>query len=44
MQWMRAGRGTVHSEMPAEEGTHTGLQLWINLPSQHKMYIHLSSL
>ncbi|KAK4266543.1 hypothetical protein QN277_027443 [Acacia crassicarpa] len=37
VQWMRAGRGMVHSEMPAEEGTHTGLQLWINLPSQHKM-------
>ncbi|XP_028759612.1 pirin-like protein [Neltuma alba] len=37
LQWVRAGRGIVHSEMPAEEGTHTGLQLWINLSSKHKM-------
>ncbi|KAK6117417.1 hypothetical protein DH2020_048842 [Rehmannia glutinosa] len=35
--WMTAGRGIVHSEMPAGEGTHTGLQLWINLSSKDKM-------
>nr|XP_043622242.1 pirin-like protein isoform X2 [Erigeron canadensis] len=38
LQWMTAGRGIVHSEMPASShGTHKGLQLWINLPSTHKM-------
>ncbi|XP_011073834.1 LOW QUALITY PROTEIN: pirin-like protein [Sesamum indicum] len=37
VQWMTAGRGMVHSEMPAGEGTHTGLQLWINLASKDKM-------
>ncbi|KAL5991926.1 hypothetical protein ACLOJK_012838 [Asimina triloba] len=37
LQWMTAGRGIVHSEMPAGEGTQTGLQLWINLSSKHKM-------
>ncbi|KAG6422982.1 hypothetical protein SASPL_113365 [Salvia splendens] len=37
VQWMTAGRGIVHSEMPAGEGTHTGLQLWINLSSKDKM-------
>ncbi|KAH6768348.1 RmlC-like cupins superfamily protein [Perilla frutescens var. frutescens] len=37
VQWMTAGRGIVHSEMPAGEGTHTGLQLWINLSSNDKM-------
>ncbi|OWM85839.1 pirin-like protein [Punica granatum] len=37
LQWMTAGRGIVHSEMPAGEGTQKGLQLWINLSSKHKM-------
>ncbi|EPS58750.1 hypothetical protein M569_16062, partial [Genlisea aurea] len=37
VQWMTAGRGVVHAEMPIGEGTHTGLQLWVNLPSQDKM-------
>uniref|UniRef100_A0A2P2L740 Pirin-like protein n=4 Tax=Rhizophora mucronata TaxID=61149 RepID=A0A2P2L740_RHIMU len=37
LQWMTAGRGIVHSEMPAAQGTQKGLQLWINLPSKHKM-------
>lgn len=37
LQWMTAGRGIVHSEMPAAQGTQKGLQLWINLSSQHKM-------
>ncbi|XP_054793287.1 pirin-like protein At1g50590 [Prosopis cineraria] len=37
LQWMTAGRGIVHSEMPAAQGTQKGLQLWINLPSKYKM-------
>ncbi|KAL4554711.1 hypothetical protein LXL04_037313 [Taraxacum kok-saghyz] len=37
LQWMTAGRGIVHSEMPAAHGTQKGLQLWINLSSTHKM-------
>jgi len=37
LQWMTAGRGIVHSEMPAAQGTNKGLQLWINLSSKHKM-------
>ncbi|KAF5479011.1 hypothetical protein F2P56_005523 [Juglans regia] len=37
LQWMTAGRGIVHSEMPAPQGTQKGLQLWINLSSKHKM-------
>lgn len=37
LQWMTAGKGVVHSEMPAPHGTQKGLQLWINLSSQHKM-------
>ena len=37
-QWMSAGRGVIHSEMPLtdSEGLH-GFQIWINLPSQRKM-------
>ncbi|KAK9288874.1 hypothetical protein L1049_017340 [Liquidambar formosana] len=37
VQWMTAGRGIIHSEMPAGEGTQRGLQLWINLSSKDKM-------
>ncbi|XP_010675858.1 pirin-like protein [Beta vulgaris subsp. vulgaris] len=37
VQWMTAGRGIVHSEMPAAQGVQKGLQLWINLSSKHKM-------
>lgn len=37
LQWMTAGRGIVHSEMPASPGPNTGLQLWINLASKDKM-------
>ncbi|XP_071915803.1 pirin-like protein isoform X2 [Coffea arabica] len=37
LQWMTAGRGIVHSEMPAAQGTQRGLQLWINLCSRNKM-------
>ncbi|KAG0357810.1 hypothetical protein BGZ54_000176, partial [Gamsiella multidivaricata] len=36
--WMTAGRGIVHSEMPVKSQTRAhGLQLWINLPKEHKM-------
>ncbi|XP_042515568.1 pirin-like protein [Macadamia integrifolia] len=37
LQWMTAGKGIVHSEMPAAQGTQKGLQLWINLSSKNKM-------
>lgn len=38
IQWMTAGRGIVHSEMPLQEnGLMWGFQLWINLPSTHKL-------
>ncbi len=38
VQWMTAGRGIVHSEMPRQrEGLLAGFQLWVNLPSIHKM-------
>ncbi|GLU01085.1 hypothetical protein SLE2022_184110 [Rubroshorea leprosula] len=36
-QWITAGRGIIHSEMPAGEGVNRGLQLWINLSSKVKM-------
>ena len=36
-QWMTAGRGIVHSEMPHGDGENVGLQLWINLKSTEKM-------
>lgn len=37
VQWMTAGRGVLHSEMPYErERAHT-LQLWLNLPAKAKM-------
>jgi redox-sensitive bicupin YhaK (pirin superfamily) len=38
VQWMTAGRGIVHSEMPEqEEGRMEGFQLWLNLPARDKM-------
>ncbi|MFM0321200.1 pirin family protein [Caballeronia glebae] len=42
VQWMTAGAGVVHSEMPTEEFTSRGgrvhgLQLWVNLPQRDKM-------
>lgn len=38
VQWMRAGKGIIHSEMPEqEEGLLSGVQLWVNLPASHKM-------
>jgi redox-sensitive bicupin YhaK (pirin superfamily) len=37
-QWMRAGRGIIHSEMPAQgEGGMHGFQLWINMAAANKM-------
>jgi redox-sensitive bicupin YhaK (pirin superfamily) len=42
VQWMTAGGGVIHSEMPEREFTRTGgllhgLQLWVNLPKRDKM-------
>ena len=42
VQWMTAGSGVVHSELPSAEfkkkgGTSEGFQLWVNLPASHKM-------
>jgi redox-sensitive bicupin YhaK (pirin superfamily) len=38
VQWMTAGRGVVHSEMPEQEaGRMRGFQLWVNLPARLKM-------
>lgn len=38
IQWMTAGRGIIHSEMPEQEdGLLWGFQLWINLPATQKM-------
>jgi redox-sensitive bicupin YhaK (pirin superfamily) len=37
-QWMSAGRGIIHSEMPQQESDRLrGFQLWINLPAREKM-------
>ncbi|MCH8180535.1 MAG: pirin family protein [Proteobacteria bacterium] len=38
VQWMTAGRGVIHSELPEqEEGLMEGFQLWLNLPARDKM-------
>lgn len=38
VQWMTAGKGIIHSEMPEqEEGLLAGFQLWVNLPASEKM-------
>ncbi len=38
VQWMTAGRGIVHSEMPEQQaGRMRGFQLWLNLPANRKM-------
>jgi redox-sensitive bicupin YhaK (pirin superfamily) len=37
VQWMTAGRGVIHIEDPAEGETVHSLQLWVNLPREHKM-------
>lgn len=37
VQWMTAGKGIVHAELPNEDSTSHTLQLWLNLPSAKKM-------
>ena len=38
VQWMTAGRGVIHSELPEQqEGRMEGFQLWLNLPGRDKM-------
>jgi len=38
VQWMTAGRGIIHSEMPQQkDGLMWGFQLWVNLPARDKM-------
>ena len=38
VQWMIAGRGVIHSEIPEQQdGVMEGFQLWLNLPAQHKL-------
>ena len=38
VQWMTAGRGVIHSEIPEQkDGVMEGFQLWLNLPSQRKL-------
>lgn len=38
VQWMTAGSGIIHQEMPQRyDGLMTGFQLWTNLPASHKM-------
>jgi redox-sensitive bicupin YhaK (pirin superfamily) len=38
VQWMTAGRGVIHSEMPEQQdGAMEGFQLWLNLPARDKM-------
>jgi hypothetical protein len=40
IQWMTAGSGIIHQEMPkSDEGGMHGFQLWVNLPSEHKMTV-----
>ena len=48
VQWMKTGRGIIHSEMPAmEDGKLHGFQLWINMPSDLKKnkpeYLYIDS-
>jgi quercetin 2,3-dioxygenase len=38
LQWMNAGKGIIHEEMPMQtEGEMRGFQLWVNLPASEKM-------
>jgi redox-sensitive bicupin YhaK (pirin superfamily) len=42
VQWMTAGRGVIHSELPHEDllrdgGRNHGFQIWVNLPAKDKM-------
>ena len=36
-QWMTAGRGIIHQEMPVKSELLAGIQIWVNLPKEHKM-------
>jgi len=36
-QWMTAGSGIIHQEMPKESERMLGVQLWLNLPAEYKM-------
>lgn len=39
VQWMRTGRGIIHSEMPAQkEGKMRGMQFWLNIPKEEKSH------
>src|SRR5205823_190044 len=37
VQWMTAGKGIIHAELPNQLATSHTLQLWLNLPSERKM-------
>ena len=37
IQWMTAGSGIIHQEMPVLSGKLSGFQLWVNLPRAFKM-------
>ncbi|TVU06450.1 hypothetical protein EJB05_49667 [Eragrostis curvula] len=37
VQWMTAGRGVVHAEMPGGEGVQRGISIWVNLSAKDKM-------
>lgn len=37
VQWMTTGRGIMHEEMPQESERMLGVQLWLNLPKEHKL-------
>ena len=37
VQWMTAGSGIIHAELPHETSTVHSLQLWVNLPASQKM-------
>jgi redox-sensitive bicupin YhaK (pirin superfamily) len=44
VQWMTAGRGVIHSELPQDSflengGRSHGFQIWVNLPAEHKMMV-----
>ena len=48
VQWMKTGRGIIHSEMPAmSDGKLLGFQLWVNMPAKHKKnkpeYLYIKS-
>ena len=37
VQWMTAGSGILHEEMPKPQNHMLGVQIWLNLPKEHKM-------